>query len=111
MVPKQPRELIQKADRLACSCLVHHIPVIATKPGEIVASKIPKKKRTVAKPANESHAAVIIRMLAHAIMLTIISIKLQLKSKKESNLPPKNLARGNFWSKVTPGNSAIKYPK
>jgi len=37
----------------------------------MVASKTPSKKRTVAKPAKELQDAVIKRILAHAMILTI----------------------------------------
>ena len=72
MVPKNPRKEIHIAEREACSCLVHQIPVIATKPGEIVASNMPRRKRTVASPAKELHVAVSMRMEAHATMLTVV---------------------------------------
>ena len=74
MQPKNPRNEIQMAERDACSCLVHHMEVMATKPGEIVASKMPRKKRTVARPAKEEQEAVIMRMLAQRMMFTITVI-------------------------------------
>ena len=69
----------QSADRLACSCLVHQVDVIKTKPGEIVDSNIPRKKRTVARPANDEQEAVIIKILAQAMILI-----------------PRNFATGNL---------------
>lgn len=45
--------------------------MIATKPGEIVASNIPSMKRTVARPAKEEHVAVIMRIEAQRMMLTV----------------------------------------
>ena len=41
-------------------------------PGEIVDSKIPRKNRTVANPANELQAAVNMMIPDHVIMLTIV---------------------------------------
>ena len=71
MVPKKPRKETQIADREACSCLVHQIPVIATKPGEIVASNMPRRKRTLARLAKDEVVAVSMRIEAQMMMLTV----------------------------------------
>lgn len=71
IVPKRPRKEIQIAEREACSWRVHQIEVMATKPGEMVASKAPRRKRTVAREAKEEQVAVSIRIVAQAMMFTV----------------------------------------
>jgi hypothetical protein len=79
---------------------------MATKPGEIVASKMPRKNRTVARPAKELQEAVIKRILAQIMILTAVVSKR--KNKREDKLLPRNFAIGNLWSRATPGYSAIR---
>jgi hypothetical protein len=87
-VLKIPLKVIQIQARAICSSLVHQIPVIATKPGEIVDSKTPKKNRAVAKPPKELQEAVIINILDQIMMLA-----------------PRNLANGSFCINRSPGYS------
>ena len=47
------------------------MPVMTTKPGEMVASNIPRRNRTVARLAKEEHVAVIMRIEAQRMMLTV----------------------------------------
>jgi hypothetical protein len=104
IVPKKPRKEIQIAEREACSWRVHQMPVIATKPGEMVASNMPRKKRTVASPAKEEHVAVSMRIEAHAMMLTLaVSYGMM---RREGDVLPRNFAMGKRCSSATPGYSA-----
>jgi hypothetical protein len=49
---------------------------MATKPGDIVDSNMPRRKRTVARPAKEEQVAVSIRMLAQRMMFTFVVLVL-----------------------------------
>jgi len=125
IVPKKPRKEIQMLEREACSWRVHQMEVMATKPGEMVDSKAPRRKRTVAREAKEEQVAVSIRIAAQRMMFTFVSfvslffyVKRNLCGRGVKgvgcnglDLLPRNFAIGKRCKRATPGYSIIIYPK
>jgi hypothetical protein len=68
---------------------------MATNPGDIVASNMPRRKRTVARPAKEEQVAVSMRMEAHVMMLTVyVTFNSMMGRGGEQDALPRNFAMG-----------------